>query len=374
MKEEDDEALHNDMEFFLKLKFVTIEQPHLEQPSGAMAAAVTASTLPLGQQHHHLQSSKSHPSSTSPSQSRLQSSHQEHQSTGAAALLEALDDNHSANNINSNTNGHVTNVGLPTYTRAPLTQQPPHRQSSPGPNSKFAPANNATNGSTSSSMTTATSQSSTFGGRSHVQVHQQHYQYQQHQHDLLLEDEKELQKKNAGPAIPGSGRVSTFLPPALNQSLIKAVQTAKDVVNSPSSPHSKMSLPRLPIIAEGGGGNNSRTTSAFAPRSTWRSQLNTGSIVENLRLPATCLLWYLSSAVTNNLGKQIMNQFRYPVTLTFVQFWFVSIFCFISSAVFNMARIHRPTAAIIKMTAPLVGFQVVGHVFSSIAISRVPLS
>jgi hypothetical protein len=30
--------------------------------------------------------------------------------------------------------------------------------------------------------------------------------------------------------------------------------------------------------------------------------------------------------------------------------------------------------AIMHMTAPLVGFQVVGHVFSSIAISRVPLS
>ncbi|KAI7823399.1 triose-phosphate transporter family-domain-containing protein [Gamsiella multidivaricata] len=69
-----------------------------------------------------------------------------------------------------------------------------------------------------------------------------------------------------------------------------------------------------------------------------------------------------------------MNQFRYPVTLTFVQFWFVSVFCFVASAGFNVARIRRPTRGIIEMTAPLVGFQVVGHVFSSVAISRVPLS
>ncbi|KAK3825380.1 MAG: triose-phosphate transporter family-domain-containing protein [Benniella sp.] len=87
-----------------------------------------------------------------------------------------------------------------------------------------------------------------------------------------------------------------------------------------------------------------------------------------------CLSWYFSSAVTNNIGKQIMNQFQYPVTLTFVQFWFVSVFCFLSGAVFNMTKIQRPTRGIIEMTAPLVGFQVVGHVFSSVAISRVPLS
>ncbi|KAI7817685.1 triose-phosphate transporter family-domain-containing protein, partial [Gamsiella multidivaricata] len=87
-----------------------------------------------------------------------------------------------------------------------------------------------------------------------------------------------------------------------------------------------------------------------------------------------CLLWYLSSAVTNNIGKQIMNQFRYPVTLTFVQFVFVSIFCFVSGAGFRMTTIRRPTVGIVQMTAPLVGFQVVGHVFSSVAISHVPLS
>ncbi|KAK5828927.1 triose-phosphate transporter family-domain-containing protein [Linnemannia elongata] len=93
-----------------------------------------------------------------------------------------------------------------------------------------------------------------------------------------------------------------------------------------------------------------------------------------LKLPLICLSWYMSSAVTNNIGKQIMNQFRYPVTLTFVQFWFVSIFCYMAAAGFSMTRIRPPTRGIIEMTAPLVGFQVVGHVFSSVAISRVPLS
>ncbi|KAF8933603.1 suppressor of loss of ypt1 [Dissophora ornata] len=195
----------------------------------------------------------------------------------------------------------------------------------------------------------------------------------QHQHQLqqehYLEDEKEMQKRNSRSAIGG---VSAFLPPALNQSLSKVVQSAKDAVHAPQSSHSKMSLPtsRLPTIAENGG---TGWTSAFAPRSSLRVRLSAGSIIRKLKLPMICLCWYMSSAVTNNIGKQIMNQFRYPVTLTFVQFWFVSAFCF-AGAVFNMTKIRKPTRAIVEMTAPLVGFQVVGHVFSSVAISRVPLS
>ncbi|KAG0019287.1 suppressor of loss of ypt1 [Entomortierella chlamydospora] len=134
-----------------------------------------------------------------------------------------------------------------------------------------------------------------------------------------------------------------------------------------------MSIPRLPTIAEVGG-SGGRSNSAFAPKSSLRSKLSMNYIIQVLKLPMICLAWYLSSAVTNNIGKQIMNQFRYPVTLTFVQFWFVSVFCFVAGAGFNMARIRKPTKAIMEMTAPLVGFQVVGHVFSSVAISRVPLS
>ncbi|KAF9914314.1 suppressor of loss of ypt1 [Lobosporangium transversale] len=298
--------------------------------------------------------------------------------------------------------------------RSSLAQQPPYPTTSPGQSSKLNPAFYRPNpsslsaasplgagvgsttiasslytsssgvggasvvatpaagvGSGTSSISTGTFNSTTIGGRTTHQAHHQHDQYdtqlQMQQEQLLEDDERELQKKNARSAISG---VSGFLPPAINMGLIKVVQSAKDAVNnSPHSPHSKMSLPtsRLPIITEGRS-----TTSAFAPRSRFR--FSTGSIVQALKLPLICLSWYMSSAVTNNIGKQIMNQFRYPVTLTFVQFWFVSIFCFIAGAGFKMTRIRRPTRAILEMTAPLVGFQVVGHVFSSVAISRVPLS
>ncbi|KAF9201180.1 suppressor of loss of ypt1 [Haplosporangium sp. Z 27] len=418
-----------------------------------MAAAATVTTVPLGQQHPHFQSSKT------PSQPRLQSSSQEtpvdhtytgttplsvhlqqlptprtstssgpssppenlSPSTASHALSHALSHSYSQTpthtlqahhalnqqqtHLNSAHSGPQSNLasstnhsnGLATYTRSPLSNQPQsstsHHSSSPG--SKLGPVLHGPSSSSShlagppttgsnlyniggdggpSSMTTATSQTSgMFGGRSHAHAHQQQHQQQQ-QHELFLEDEKELQKKNAGPILPGGSGISAFLPPALNQSLIKAVQSAKDVVNSPSSPHSKLSFSsRLPTISEVGG-SGGRSTSAFATRPAWRSRLSMNSIIQTLRLPMICLAWYLSSAVTNNIGKQIMNQFRYPVTLTFVQFWFVSVFCFVAGAGFNMAKIRRPTRAIIEMTAPLVGFQVVGHVFSSVAISRVPLS
>ncbi|KAG9072862.1 suppressor of loss of ypt1 [Linnemannia hyalina] len=249
-----------------------------------------------------------------------------------------------------------------------------------------------------SSISTATPPSNnTLGGRAVFQSFHQHefesQQLQQHQQDQI-EHDREQQKKNARSAIQS---VSVFLPPALNQSLTKVVQSAKDAV-SPSSPHSKTSLPfgrhagtssssgfsdmgvgmgSLGGMNMGMGGGGVPVSSAYAPRSTatsLRQRLSPGSLMLVLKLPLICLSWYMSSAVTNNIGKQIMNQFRYPVTLTFVQFWFVSIFCYIAAAGFGMTRLRAPTRGIIEMTAPLVGFQVVGHVFSSVAISRVPLS
>jgi len=128
-------------------------------------------------------------------------------------------------------------------------------------------------------------------------------------------------------------------------------------------------------------GPSGPTVSAFAPRSSVRSGLGPSSIFgliakayKATQLPLICLSWYFSSAVTNNLGKQILNQFSYPVTLTFVQFWFMAVFCFMAGAVFKMTTLRSPSRAIVQLTAPLVGFQVIGHVFSSVAISRVPLS
>ncbi|KAJ3151891.1 suppressor of loss of ypt1 [Geranomyces michiganensis] len=95
----------------------------------------------------------------------------------------------------------------------------------------------------------------------------------------------------------------------------------------------------------------------------------------SIRFCFLCMLWYASSALTNTTGKQILNQFKYPVTLTYVQFGFVAGLCIAASAAKVVPnRVRRPTWAIIKVVWPMAGFQIAGHVFSSFAIVRVPVS
>ncbi|KAJ6565986.1 triose-phosphate transporter family-domain-containing protein [Mycena sp. CBHHK59/15] len=95
----------------------------------------------------------------------------------------------------------------------------------------------------------------------------------------------------------------------------------------------------------------------------------------SLKFVLLCSLWYTSSALSSNTGKAILNQFRYPVTLTFVQFGFVASYCmlFMSPAI-RFSRLRHPTSAIIRSTLPMGMFQVGGHIFSSLAISRIPVS
>ncbi|KAG5647505.1 hypothetical protein DXG03_009442 [Asterophora parasitica] len=88
-----------------------------------------------------------------------------------------------------------------------------------------------------------------------------------------------------------------------------------------------------------------------------------------------CTLWYSTSALSSNTGKAILNQFRYPVTLTFVQFGFVAFYCLLlMTPVIQFSKFRPPNKAIIQSTLPMGMFQVVGHMFSSIAISRIPVS
>jgi Triose-phosphate Transporter family len=97
--------------------------------------------------------------------------------------------------------------------------------------------------------------------------------------------------------------------------------------------------------------------------------------LSTVRFVLLCGLWYTSSALSSNTGKAILNQFRYPITLTFVQFGFVAAYCLLfMSPLIRFTRIRRPTRAILRDTLPMGCFQVGGHIFSSMAISRIPVS
>jgi solute carrier family 35, member E1 len=106
----------------------------------------------------------------------------------------------------------------------------------------------------------------------------------------------------------------------------------------------------------------------------------------SLKFVLLCLLWYLSSALSNNSAKQILIEFKYPVTLTFIQFGFISGWCLLlaliqqlrgssSRALFGARHgIRYPTWEIIMTTLPMSFFQIAGHIFGSLATSQIPVS
>ncbi|KAL0567038.1 hypothetical protein V5O48_014953 [Marasmius crinis-equi] len=116
---------------------------------------------------------------------------------------------------------------------------------------------------------------------------------------------------------------------------------------------------------------------AATPIMTTKPSLTSSPSIEssNIRFICLCALWYASSAMSSNTGKAILTQFRYPITLTFVQFGFVAFYCLLfMSPVVRFSRLRTPTKAVLKDTLVMGLFQVGGHIFSSIAISRIPVS
>jgi solute carrier family 35 protein E1 len=110
----------------------------------------------------------------------------------------------------------------------------------------------------------------------------------------------------------------------------------------------------------------------------------------------SCLLWYLSSALSSNTSKALLSSpknisprppppFPYPVTLTLAQFVFVHL---LSAAITSptimrhVPGVRKPVTKLAKNPgwdrildmAKLSIFNVVGHALSTIAISRVPVS
>lgn len=97
-------------------------------------------------------------------------------------------------------------------------------------------------------------------------------------------------------------------------------------------------------------------------------------------------MWYWSSALTNTSSKAILTAFDKPATLTLVQFAFVSSYCLLFSwlaSTFPQMRtaipalknpIRYPSRDVIKTTLPLAAFQIGGHLLSSNATSKIPVS
>ncbi len=104
-------------------------------------------------------------------------------------------------------------------------------------------------------------------------------------------------------------------------------------------------------------------------------QSNDMQSAATVRFILMCCLWYTTSALSSNTGKSIMTTFRYPITLTFIQFGFVAAYCLLfMSPLVRFSKLRSPTKAIFEATFPMGVFQVGGHIFSSMAISRIHVS
>lgn len=94
----------------------------------------------------------------------------------------------------------------------------------------------------------------------------------------------------------------------------------------------------------------------------------------------------MSSALTNTSSKSILTALPNPITLSFIQFAFVSFWCVFFAYlahVFPSIRtaipalrygIRYPSRDVIATTLPLALFQLGGHILSSTAIEKIPVS
>jgi hypothetical protein len=87
-----------------------------------------------------------------------------------------------------------------------------------------------------------------------------------------------------------------------------------------------------------------------------------------------CLAWYASSSIANNVGKQLLNIFHYPVTVSWIQFAFIAVYGIIAVKGLGLSRLQGPSFELLKTIVPLCGFQIGSQVLTSIATSQIPIS
>ncbi|KAI5283639.1 suppressor of loss of ypt1 [Ascosphaera aggregata] len=119
---------------------------------------------------------------------------------------------------------------------------------------------------------------------------------------------------------------------------------------------------------------------------------NAHEIAEALKAPVSyklivlCIIWYMTSAVTNTSSKSILNALDRPITLTLVQFAFVSLWCLLFASLAHLFPalrrkvpalkngIRYPTVDVCMTALPLACFSLAGHIFSALSMASIPVS
>ncbi|KIV92842.1 hypothetical protein PV10_04106 [Exophiala mesophila] len=119
---------------------------------------------------------------------------------------------------------------------------------------------------------------------------------------------------------------------------------------------------------------------------------NAQELAEALKAPVSykliilCIVWYMTSALTNTSSKSILNAYPKPATLTILQFFSVFTWCIILTSLSSLFPslknmipalrngLRRPTWDVIYTALPLSVFQLLGHLLSSYATEKIPVS
>ena len=85
-----------------------------------------------------------------------------------------------------------------------------------------------------------------------------------------------------------------------------------------------------------------------------------------------CILWYLSSSLTNNFNKQLMTAFPFPVSVVLIKFGTLLLIMLVINKRKNiLQRLHRNLIICLLPTATL---QIIGHVTSNAALEYATVS
>lgn len=88
-----------------------------------------------------------------------------------------------------------------------------------------------------------------------------------------------------------------------------------------------------------------------------------------------CCIWYVVSSGSNVVGKTLLNQFPYPMTVTMVQLLSIAVY---SGPFFNLWGVRRfvdiSWPYYFKLIVPLALGKFVGSVFTHVSLWKVPVS
>jgi solute carrier family 35 protein E1 len=96
---------------------------------------------------------------------------------------------------------------------------------------------------------------------------------------------------------------------------------------------------------------------------------------ETLSVVGLCLLWYVISSSNNVVGKMLLNEFPYPMTVTMVQLLSITVY---SGPFFNLWGVRRfaniSWPYYMKIMVPLAFGKFMASVFTHVSLWKVPVS